>query len=1045
MHEPVELVGRATELAALEQSLGNALAGRGELWLLCGEPGIGKSRIAEEVSSLAEGRATVLWGSCWEAGGAPAYWPWIQVLRKLLRARGDAELSALLGTRACWLLQILPEIAHRLVDLDAPPSLDPAEARFQLFDTVSAALRDASDERPLLIVLEDLHAADTASLLMLDFVARELRHASMLVLATYRDAEASHSASGPLLSRVERHAHKLPLLPWDRDRVAEYLAMTLGAPPDPATVRSVWQLSEGIPLFVGEATRLLAEGGDVERIIPDGARGAIRARLAALPSRVHRTLSIASALGRDFTTSALARACEEDPAEVEASIRVAVGSAAIRWVAGESHRFSHILIREVLHDELPTAERRALHRRLADDLAARLDGPAPPPWSELAHHLLEAGPDARSRALDALEQTARDALEQLAFDDAVIALVRACEACDDSDLRRRAELWIELGRAHALTGDVGASKRACERAIDATRKLGDPELFARAALAHGSALVFAEVDAFLVSTLQEALEALDDEPSALRAEVMARLAAAMQPAEDPSVPIAIAHRAIAMAREVGDPAALLRSLRYGGSALMDLSPARDRRPLNEEMVALASRLRAPVDAWRGTQRLVFDALELNDRAGVDQAIDACERIANELSHAEYRWPVAALRAMTAIFEGRVDAAEHCHAEARRLAAKTANRGAPRTLTLQRMGILRLNGSSSAAQWLEIAEHISTWTGLMGLLGDAFVIEALARGGQTEAARRKLDGMVLSDLLRLGDMSLVEPIVYALALLGDRRWVTELLARLGPERGRFVSWGTIGMVWGPPVRFLLGYLHRSAGDIDAARRELIEAEREARSLGGLAWAEAAARLAGSLEPNDDVVSPPADEASESPSPARLSTPPAEGFSMLRTGDAWSIRHAGTTFQVRHTKGMALLARLVAHPGREFHALDLSGSSLEEGSLLGEGTELIDKTARAAYERRVHELREQLEEAELLSDMGRAEVARAELDAIATELARAVGLGGRHRKAGGAAERARVNVQRRLRDAIARIEIHDPALARHLGWAVRTGAFCSYDPG
>jgi hypothetical protein len=175
------------------------------------------------------------------------------------------------------------------------------------------------------------------------------------------------------------------------------------------------------------------------------------------------------------------------------------------------------------------------------------------------------------------------------------------------------------------------------------------------------------------------------------------------------------------------------------------------------------------------------------------------------------------------------------------------------------------------------------------------------------------------------------------------------------------------------------------------------------------------------------------------------PVAAEFSLQKIGETWTIRCDGESHTLKNTKGVQLLARLVADPGREFHVLDLT-SHAPPGQTVdaGDAGELLDDAARESYRSRAESLRAELEEAEAWNDPGRAERARAELEALTTELTRAFGLGGRERRAGKAAERARVNVQRRIKDAIGRIEALSPAAGRHLQWAIRTGMYCSYDP-
>src|SRR5262249_48906720 len=145
------------------------------LALLAGEPGIGKTRTAEELGALArEHGADVLWGRCYEGDGAPAFWPWVQALRSSIRASDADTLTAALGPGAADVAQLLPELRGRLPERLTPPPLEPAEARFQLFESVTALLRNVATARPVVLILDDLHGADAPSLLLLQFLAREL-------------------------------------------------------------------------------------------------------------------------------------------------------------------------------------------------------------------------------------------------------------------------------------------------------------------------------------------------------------------------------------------------------------------------------------------------------------------------------------------------------------------------------------------------------------------------------------------------------------------------------------------------------------------------------------------------------------------------------------------------------------------------------------------------------------------------------------------------------------------------------------------------------
>lgn len=163
-------VGRRREMAEFRAALDDAVSGRGRLIMLAGEPGIGKTRLAQELAACAEELGSqVLWGRCHEGPGRPPYWPWIQLIRSYVRNCDTERLGALMGTDAAIIAEVFTEVGEKLSDLPPPPDLEPEQARFRLFDTVTAFLKRAANARPSVLILEDLQWADTPSLLMLEF------------------------------------------------------------------------------------------------------------------------------------------------------------------------------------------------------------------------------------------------------------------------------------------------------------------------------------------------------------------------------------------------------------------------------------------------------------------------------------------------------------------------------------------------------------------------------------------------------------------------------------------------------------------------------------------------------------------------------------------------------------------------------------------------------------------------------------------------------------------------------------------------------------
>jgi DNA-binding SARP family transcriptional activator len=258
-------VGRERELAELVGGLDDAVAGQGRLFLLSGEPGIGKSRLAEALAGGAHARgAAVLVGRCWEAGGAPAYWPWTQALRAYVRETDAAALAAQLGAGAPDLAQIVPELRQRFPDLPPPSPLEPDGARFRLFEATAEFLRNAAERRPLVLVLDDLHAADPPSLLLLRFLARALGSTRLLLLGAYRNVDPRPGQPlAETLAEVAREpaTRRLALRGLSEPEVAQYLRQTASEMASPQLVAALHRQTEGNPLFLAETVRLLSVEG----------------------------------------------------------------------------------------------------------------------------------------------------------------------------------------------------------------------------------------------------------------------------------------------------------------------------------------------------------------------------------------------------------------------------------------------------------------------------------------------------------------------------------------------------------------------------------------------------------------------------------------------------------------------------------------------------------------------------------------------------------------------------------------------------------------
>jgi tetratricopeptide (TPR) repeat protein len=1079
-------VGRQAELRALTSAVEAGESGAGSVWLLVGEAGIGKTRLAEEFARLAEGRGwLVAWGRAWESGGAPPFWTWGQVLRTIRRRRGGVPRDHAIGS---VLAQILPELGADTA-ASAAAGLDPAfdQAQFRLLDAAVTALLDASEAGPIAVVLEDLHAADRSSLLLLDLLCAEVRTTRLLVLGTLRDASASPIEAQ--LARIGRNARVVTLNRLEPEAVASYLIDVLPRDAAERVTPSIQAACEGNPLFMVELTRWLLSEGRLRAaapaaalVVPNTIKAVIGERLSMVAPETRSLLYAAAVLGREFSLAVLSQAAKCSCAELEPKLEASGGI--VERLGAERCRFSHVLLREALYEAIPTEERAALHVQAADAcLAAGSSGQ--PSWSEPAHHLLRAGPAFRERAIEAARCAGEQALGQLAFDEAVTWLARALSELDkEAEPRaRRFELLLALGRARMFAGDVDAGRALCEEAAALARDAGAPRLFARAALEYGGVFLLARVSGTLVALLQEALDGLGDGEPRLAARVMARLAAALQPAKNPREPIAIAGRAVALARQTGDAQVLLDVLRSAGAALADLAPPAEREPLNREHLALAERLGDAGETLRAGLRLLLDAFELADSRQVTATLAVIERSAERLAVPHALWRAALASAMAHAFAGRFELAAEDAARAARCAERARDPNAGAVLALQRLLIRGLIGDDDAVpEAVAAVRRALTPDRIEHEVFNLVEQAALARTGRLRSPIRCDPGLV-EFVFQLGDMSAFSCLCDAALASSDLALSLRLYERLVREAAerRFVNWGMVGLFVGVPVALLVARLASKLGKNAEAEAAFVRALADTDAAGARpyrVWVrfEHARHLApdlGARERQRALLESALGEATELEmsglartidselrglTPAEPGTASSEpcsrpvratrnAISVRRLGDVWEVAGAGTVVHLPATRGLQMLARLVAEPHKVFHVLDLAGErAAEAGVQLGasDAGPLIDDAARNAYRRRLGEIDEELVEAEQWNDVARAERLRGELDALQAELARGVGLGGRLRKAGSASERARVNVQRRLKDVIRRLSALAPALGQELERGLKTGIRCCYDP-
>ena len=534
------LVGRDHELRELKAALTSASASSGQLRLLAGEPGIGKSRLSSELVDIARQQDIAVYvGHCYEWDGTPPYWPWIEILRARIANFDDTSLQQMLGTGAARIAQIVEEIDVRLPNLASStgPELPPEQVRFQIFDAISRFLHRSAQETPIVLVIEDLHWADGASLQLLDFIARQLATARILVLGTYRDSDLTpdHGLTR-LLPQIVRqlHAEIMALQPLSANALAEMMGRQEGARPAPQQVKDMLLQTGGNPLFAGEYMRLLASGGRSERVpaAPPTVLAIIQQRLDLLPAACRERLTEAAILGVEFALTELSAVADSSTSHVARALDPAIDRQLLQE-SPSSGRFSfrHALIQQALTDQLSPSQRMELHRAAADAIEKVHERALTGQLERLAYHYYQSAPldDRAGQALDYIVRAGKQAMERLGWESALGHFSRALELMDEFHLldeHDELDLLLRLYEAQMRTGDYVAGAATFERLEPMAEQADDIDLLARAALGFVGLDVdphsFTARRRHLVERLLQELPAGDSE---LRVRAMAQLTA----------------------------------------------------------------------------------------------------------------------------------------------------------------------------------------------------------------------------------------------------------------------------------------------------------------------------------------------------------------------------------------------------------------------------------------------------------------------------------------------------------------------------------------
>jgi class 3 adenylate cyclase/tetratricopeptide (TPR) repeat protein len=799
-------VGRAQELEGLKGVFEETLSGKGRLAMVVGEPGIGKTRLTEELGVYTAVRgAQVCWGHCYEGELGVPYLPFVEALRSYVRDKGDDELRAELSTGAPEVATILSDVRVRFPDLPVSPALEGDAERMRLFEGVSAFLANAATARPLVLMLDDLHWADKPTLLLLQYLARNLRRERVMIVCTYRDVELdrTHPLADMIASLRREHLYERVLLRGlDRDEVKSFIE-AVGEQETPALfAETVYRETEGNPFFVAEILRHLAESGALERVdghwagsaegvaeqLPEGVREVIGRRLSRLGDDCNKMLTIGAAMPGGFTLEVVSRVLDTDEDVVLDLLDEALDRQILRERRDQygTYEFNHALIRQTLYSELSTPRRIRMHRQILGALEQHYDARIDAHLTELAYHAFQAAPGGDiDKAVDYATRAGGRAVASAAHEEAARSYdlaLQALELDETPNELRRAELLLALGDAHHHAGDSDAARDALAKAADIGRRTDAPELIARAALIMSSMRLPGQgVDNVMMGLLEDAVghrDALDD---ASRARLLAALGNQIA-FIDAGRHAQLAREAVEVARRSGDPGALATALGTEGFTTRGWQASANRTRYLQ-VARLAAEAGDVATESASYLSLAISALHLGQRAELDEAIATHGRLVEQSRSPYLKYSHTYTVSTIAILEGRYTDGERLASEALAIARRIRDAASVSTVGVVLYPLLREQGRSAdledpTRRMVESQPRVTAWrSGLAQVLADQGKLDEAAE--QIEAVAQDGFSAVADDVLRTFTLCGTAEVT---AILRDTALAQQVYTMLEPDTG-----------------------------------------------------------------------------------------------------------------------------------------------------------------------------------------------------------------------------------------------------------------------
>lgn len=824
-------IGREDVMTRLRGRFVRAAAGTRQFVLLSGEPGIGKTRLAAEFAHDAHAAgANVLYGRS-DTDSLVPYQPFIAAIEHYIAQRGHRDLARDLDLELRELSRLIPGLRRYVPTPMEPLPVEPEMLRFRMFDAVSRVFASIAKDRAAVLILDDLHWADTSTALLVRHTMQQVEGVKLLIIGTFRDVEACRSEDlAELLARLQPKPafEQISLQGLDPGETAAFVAARRGWNATDGFIRQLRYSTDGNPLFIEETLKSLEEAGlsDGEPVseaalspiaVPQRVTAVIARRLLRLSDPTRRMLAVASVVGAEFQLDPLVALVDRDEDQIIAELEEAAAAGLVRESTDRvfHYAFSHALVREVLREQQSHSRRVRLHRRIGDALEILRE---PAESAELAHHFFESREmDGGAKAVRYSVEAGDGASESFAHEEAAEHYRRALVALElqaPPDECARCDVLLALGRAESRQGHP-AARATFEQAAHLARRCGMPQSLGHAALGFASRYPEAGVvDVPGIALLKEAIDGLGTGGSALRAELIARLADNLHFAPERDEAVALSDEALVMARQIGDTHALVAALESRHAALLHIEHLDERLSLSQELLELAERigereLKALGHHWR-----IYDLLEAADVKAARREHQALAELAKELRQPLYDHFSVGWEVVWALMAGRLGDVERLAQESYELGQRAQARDAETVYRAQLIALrrreLRLSDFVSTVQ-SAVQEHpaIMAWRAVLPL--------AHLAAGRPDEAREEFEQLAHDDFSGVRrDMfwfTAVCVLAETCALIRDTDRARILYGMLSPYKDRDVQ-VTQAACWGSSERFL-GLLAAAMSRWDAA--------------------------------------------------------------------------------------------------------------------------------------------------------------------------------------------------------------------------------------